>query len=486
MINFEYKKLSSVPIIENFTEDVSNHIMVEDNGSIKRLDKSSLVKVQQLMKSITYSELVSLRDKKKLVPGMTYRLTDYECKVVNNTEARSVSHPFDIILIADSTSSLSENCRACLHEDDDYYSDENCNSNLSAWELRYTLDNDPQRFDWADEVNGKGVIYWLKDDWGNEAPYDFKQIQFKKYRITASPYAELLVDFYASGNNFANILTLDRNDYMWFYTFSISEDKDYIEDFSVHQYGWQVDDSTVKCNNNCILPYIKYSSDDRQTYYLNNNCCIIFPDDENWYYSFSYNYMGYGCSDITFMDASNVKIQDTSRGNVFGLHAKDIQLGQNNFYNLFSYNCDSLVLGHTCSYNTFEDSCEGNKLDLECRNNRFGSSSSYNILMQRCEYNELPEDCGYNIFEPSCNHIKLDEHAHNIYVESESCYLNIIGDETGNYVNHLQNIHVLGKVKGTSSNLIDLEFPLSLNYVMFVGYDEQDILRSECLFKSLL
>jgi hypothetical protein len=33
------------------------------------------------------------------------------------------------------------------------------------------------RFEWATE-KGKGVIYYMKDEWGNEAPYDFKNIQF--------------------------------------------------------------------------------------------------------------------------------------------------------------------------------------------------------------------------------------------------------------------------------------------------------------------
>lgn len=61
MANFEYKKLSSVPVIENFTEDVSNHIMVEDNDLIKRLSVSRL---QQGMVEVTYSQLVTLRNKK--------------------------------------------------------------------------------------------------------------------------------------------------------------------------------------------------------------------------------------------------------------------------------------------------------------------------------------------------------------------------------------------------------------------------------------
>ena len=54
------------------------------------------------------------------------------------------------------------------------------NSKLEAWELKYCLDNDTNRFAWADEVNGKGVIYYMKDEYNNEVPYDFKNIQFKR------------------------------------------------------------------------------------------------------------------------------------------------------------------------------------------------------------------------------------------------------------------------------------------------------------------
>lgn len=49
-------------------------------------------------------------------------------------------------------------------------------ANILAWELKYSLDNDTTKYAWADETNGKGVIYWLKDEYGNECPYDFKNI----------------------------------------------------------------------------------------------------------------------------------------------------------------------------------------------------------------------------------------------------------------------------------------------------------------------
>jgi hypothetical protein len=51
---------------------------------------------------------------------------------------------------------------------------------LEAWQLKYCLDNDTSRFAWADNVNGKGVIYRMVDEFNNDVPYDFKNIQFKR------------------------------------------------------------------------------------------------------------------------------------------------------------------------------------------------------------------------------------------------------------------------------------------------------------------
>lgn len=52
--------------------------------------------------------------------------------------------------------------------------------NLNAWKVWYTISNDSAKFKWADESDGKGVIYRMIDEWGNDCPYDFKSILFKK------------------------------------------------------------------------------------------------------------------------------------------------------------------------------------------------------------------------------------------------------------------------------------------------------------------
>jgi len=125
------------------------------------------------MQRVTWSALKTLRDSGQLVPGAQYRIIDYTTTTAQES-TRSAGHRFDIIVTADSESILNENARAIPNSIEGYFDD----CNLSAWRLKYCLDNDTARFSWADEENGKGVIYQLVDEYGNEAPFDFKNIQF--------------------------------------------------------------------------------------------------------------------------------------------------------------------------------------------------------------------------------------------------------------------------------------------------------------------
>lgn len=150
-----------------------------------------------IQQDITYAELCELQSTGKLVPGMRYRITDYVTKVdgkynlagIGGTGylhyARSAEHPFYIIVTAKSTNSISENAEAAHISGDNYFIDGDGRlSNLSAWKLKYTLANSKWDYSWADEVTGKGVIYWMQDEYGNEAGYDFKNIQFLRYGLS--------------------------------------------------------------------------------------------------------------------------------------------------------------------------------------------------------------------------------------------------------------------------------------------------------------
>lgn len=128
------------------------------------------------MEEIIYSELKGLRDNNKLTPGKLYRIIDY-ITTTSQTDTISVGHLFDIIVLALSENKLSEEAWAIhsVRDIDEYFA----NSKLEAWMLWYCLDNDTDRFMWADTDNGKGVIYRMIDEFNNDLPYDFKNIKLR-------------------------------------------------------------------------------------------------------------------------------------------------------------------------------------------------------------------------------------------------------------------------------------------------------------------
>ena len=123
--------------------------------------------------STTYSELKSLKESNQLVVGQKYRITDF-VSVFDETGITSANHPFDLVIEAINENLFSETACAIIHSGDDYFSEQK----LYAWEVRYCFDNDTKRFPQASS-SGKGFIYYLKDEYGNEACYDFKNALFE-------------------------------------------------------------------------------------------------------------------------------------------------------------------------------------------------------------------------------------------------------------------------------------------------------------------
>ena len=170
---------------------------------------------------VTHAELVALRDNGELVPGQQYRITDFVTTVANDTEARSAGHPFDIIAVADDATTLNENARAVKHARDTYFQ----NSKLSAWKLKYSLDNDTTRWFHADPENGKGVIYFMEDEFGNIGKCDFKNFQYKRYKVTDDSADGILGSldgqYVGFDEEMKDLIIEDMNDYIWAYAASM-------------------------------------------------------------------------------------------------------------------------------------------------------------------------------------------------------------------------------------------------------------------------
>lgn len=156
-----------------------------------------------ICRKVTHAELLDLKNRGALYPGVYYRIVNYNT-TTSQLETRSAGHPFDVIVPALSNDKLSERAWAIQHTDspDDYFA----NSKLKAWQLWYCLDNDTNRFTWADTTDGKGVIYRMIDEFGNDCSYDFKNIQFKYNNVYNYTFSSSENDSSLSGEVRDNIL----------------------------------------------------------------------------------------------------------------------------------------------------------------------------------------------------------------------------------------------------------------------------------------
>lgn len=182
--------------VYNSSESVKTEIWKEVNDAINALSsdtKSKLDAFEEYLysdqtmhfeRTVTYESLVKLVKQSKLRWGVLYRLTNYQATVNSSLTKASTrlevveSEPntnngFDILLRATSNSTLNENCMFMKSVNGDYFRD----SVVECWQGKYSLFNDRTRFEWADP-NGFGVIYYMKDNFENEAHYDFKNIVF--------------------------------------------------------------------------------------------------------------------------------------------------------------------------------------------------------------------------------------------------------------------------------------------------------------------
>ena len=273
------------------------------------------------MVETTWAELKGWRDRGELIPGQSYRITDYAC-TTTQPNTRTAGHEFDLIVTANANNKLNAEASAVQHSGDTYFND----CQLWRWKIWYSLDNNTDEFAWAspwsiytdddawfteagttfingvlyylwyndnfynnenaylgsttidpsdsqldkisidkttimseryseiavdgdtgDDVifEGRGVIYRMIDEFNNDVAYDFKNIQFKRFKITSEDpnvYATKTVGnntYYKTDsgrlfhNRYVGYISINYNncsiasfsisninDYIWAYTFS--------------------------------------------------------------------------------------------------------------------------------------------------------------------------------------------------------------------------------------------------------------------------
>lgn len=381
----------------------------------------------------TWSELKSLRDVGKLVPGTQYRITDYTC-TTTQSGTKSARHVFDIIVTTDDESTLNEVARAVKHDGDEYFA----NSDLSAWKIWYCIDNDTNRFAWADTENGKGVIYRMIDEFANDCPYDFKNIQF-----------------YRQWNEDKQLWCTipDGNTGVPCYTFSSNGDSSTAE----------FTDMSLSISNNVYSNVIKeYINIGKQT--LNNICFFGNSCNSNSFENDCYfNSFGTGCDTNTFGCRCNT--------NSFGYGCSFNAFGNKFEYNAFGNYCLDNSFGNDCSYNSLDDTCFGNS---------FGNS---------CVYNSIGESCSYNSFGNGCSYIKFasDSAATTKYAYyqnnhfGDGCeYIVFTGAESVSNASEIHNYNFSQGLQGTANNYLIVEGKRNRAYETKVAKNSSGELKIYC------
>jgi hypothetical protein len=407
---------------------------------------------------VLWADLVALRDAGELIPGQQYRITDYECTTVQ-ANTQSAGHQFDIIVTAGDVDKLNENARACLHEGDTYF----VNSKLEAWKLKYCLDNDVNRFAWADEVNGKGVIYRMVDEFNNDVPYDFKNILFVKNGIEAFTFGTVPgINYNQWGTDYA----VTRNEAL---DVVVSEVQYYGYTCSATPSAWSTPNfwimedsiltsSTLYAISGETVTEINYGgtlsilelSDGSLTNNTRNNVMQPLFSRGPDFYSLNFNTFGVNCYDNTF--GNNCDSNTFGNGcysNTFGGYCKGNTFGNGCNSNTFGNSCYSNTFGNSCSYNTFGDNCRDNTFSSGCYYNTFDNNCSYNAFGGYCSYNTFGNRCSYNTFGNNCESNTF----------GNGCYYLQISTNSG-----LKYISVDNGTRGASSaNKFDLYDPAILD-----------------------
>jgi hypothetical protein len=455
---------------------MENHPKVITLGALGKYDN---LRPQVKPVKATYEEITEMRDQGKLIPGQYYQITDYVTTVngATITNARSAGHQFDILVRADSVSTLNEQAWAVRHEGDTYFKD----ARLEAWELKYRLDNVqwskqagtyvtyedngytflligditlsgytykllqgfgtylevwgdyalmetladgediyaydgvPEDFD-PDEADvvgtasgieevteaGKGTITWMKDEHGNECPYDFKNVQFKRYMATDSVSGrEGLGGKYmvADPDNCPQGLSVeDAEDFIWAYTFSSDNSGGEQTDYSLDgTHG--VYDNVIKDGRQGLLP---------------DNVCF----GQNTY------------ANIFSQECYHNSLSHHCAWNNFAPGCYGNSLAEHCASNVFSEGCNGNSFANTCSHNYFGEECLGNSFAQGCSDNTFSTNCAYNRLSEYCLFNEFSTDCRQNRLSAHCNSNTFAQAVE--YVRLSSAYMRWVVIESGN------------------------------------------------------
>ena len=266
---------------------------------------------------------------------------------------------------------------------------------------------------------GRGTIIYMKDEHGNECPYDFKNIQYKRWMATDSVSGrEGLGGKYmvAAPDNCPQGLSVeDTEDFIWAYTFSSDNAGGEQTDYSLTA-DHQVHDNVFR----------SYSGG------LPNN--VMFGES-NYSNSFGFdcynNSWGNGCYGNSWGNDCN--------NNSWGNSNQYNSWGNNCYRNSWGNGCNNNSWGNYCQYNSWGNGCYGNSWGNDCYNNSWGND---------CHNNSWGDGCNSNSWGNNVTQSTLFEGVQYTQITTEN----------------VKNVQVLNGVAGTSSSKLTLTFAANKTY----------------------
>ena len=295
--------------------------------------------------------------------------------------------------------------------------------NISAWELKYCLDNDKELFGWAD-TNGKGVIYYMRDEFGNEAPYDFKNIKYARRYVSAVDYSVLnnLRSKYIGQELYYGITTTAQVQY--YYTFhneADGTDSSLFGDSAYNTIDTRIDEGKKELNN-----IVLYSATNNHIG-VNSFNITIHGGCRNCDFKGDNVLIGYGANDIkgtfrfiTMLGVTSIEAYGGCRQTV-GAQSNSIKIGGGSYDLNLGANLSNSEIGGGCQGITFGNYCSGIKTGRGCNTFTFGTYCVNITIGNSCNTITFGSYYRFVDIEDSCSRITF----------------NTTGGNTSNYVQYV-------------------------------------------------
>ena len=274
---------------------------------------------------------------------------------------------------------------------------------------------------------GTGTITWMKDEWGNEAGYDFKNIQQKRWKVTDELNRDSLNDKYLGVLNYLpeKLSIEDESDFIWAYLYSVYNYAGGTQDTTDHSITGKVHEMvtnfTVDSNNAFV-----WDGD----YYEAYKCTFSGYVYQNTF-SGNVQYNSFSGS-VTNNSFSGDVYQNTFSGYVY----------RNTFSGSVTNNSFSGDIG-SCSFsgdvyqNTFSGNVQNNSFSGNLYRNTFSGSVYQNTFSGNVESCSFSGDVRYNSFSGNLQNSIISGQLSNLQINASSGASGVIN-----------GLYTLGKIDG--------------------------------------